>query len=107
MRTVYIADDGKEFDDRFECSHYEWVLNHPHLNDIKCYDEDGKLFEDIMSEDTYNYCQKVVVPTEECVRELSDLADYAGYCSYSDITESGVWMFEENGTNGHFVKVGA
>ena len=24
MRTVYIADDGKEFDNEFECEHYEW-----------------------------------------------------------------------------------
>ena len=106
MRTVYIADDGKEFDNEFECEHYEWMLNHPHLNDIKCYDKDGKLFEDIMADDTYEYCQMVVVPTDECAKELSDLADYTGYCYYEYITEAGTWVFEENGTDGKFVKVG-
>ena len=102
MRTVYIADDGKEFDDEFECEDYEWLQNHPHLNDVKCYDKAGNLFDDIMAEDTYYYCQKIIVPTDECAKELSDLADHTGYCYYSHITESGIWEFEENG----FVKVG-
>ena len=106
MRILYIADDGKEFDNEFECEHYEWLQNHPHLNDIKCYDKDGKLFEDIMADDTYNYCQKVVVPTDECAKELSDLADYTGYCYYSHIIEAGTWVFEEKGMDGKFVKVG-
>ena len=106
MRILYIADDGKEFDNEFECEHHEWILNHPHLNDIKCYDKDGKLFEDIMADDTYNYCQMVVVPTDECAKELSDLADYTGYCYYAHITEAGTWVFEEKGTDGKFVKVG-
>ena len=106
MRTIYIADDGKEFDNEFECEDYEWMLNHPHLNDIKCYDKDGNLFDDIMADDTYNYCQMIVVPTDECARELSDLADYTGYCYYAHITEAGTWIFKENGTDGRFVKVG-
>ena len=38
MRTVYIADDGKEFDNEFDCEHYEWILNHPNLKYIKIYD---------------------------------------------------------------------
>ena len=25
MRVLYIADDGKEFDNEFECEHYEWL----------------------------------------------------------------------------------
>ena len=106
MRTVYIADDGKEFDDEFDCENYEWLQNHPHLNDIKCYDKDGKLFEDIMADDTYNYCQMVVVPTDECAKELSDLADYTGFCYYSHIEGAGTYVYEEKGTDGRFVKVG-
>lgn len=106
MRTIYIADDGKEFDDQFKCEHYEWMLKHAHLNDIKCYDKDGNKLEDIMEDDTYNYCQKITVPTDEAVQELKDLADYTGYCYYSQITEAGTWIFKENeyGTDGRFVK---
>ena len=106
MRVVYIADDGKEFDDEWDCEHYEWLQKHPHLKEIKCYYKSGKLCEDIMADETYNYCDKVVVPTDECAKELCDLANYAGYCYYSHITEKGTWVFEENGSDGRFVKVG-
>ena len=27
MRTIYIADDGKEFDNEFECKHYILTKN--------------------------------------------------------------------------------
>lgn len=27
MRTVYIADDGKEFDNELDCKEYEYGLN--------------------------------------------------------------------------------
>lgn len=106
MRTIYIADDGKEFDDQYKCEHYEWMLNHTHLNDIKCYDKDNNELKDIMEEDTYNYCHKIIVPTNEAAKELNDLANYTGYCYYSHITETGTWIYEEkeNGTDGRFVK---
>lgn len=105
MKTIYIADDGKEFANKFECEHYEWILNHPHLKNIKCYDKNDNEFEDIMAEDTYNYCHKIIVPTDEVAKELNDLAKYTGYCYYSHITEAGTWIYEENGTDGRFVKV--
>ena len=79
MRTIYIADDNKEFDDEFECERHEWLLKHPHLKDIKCYGKDGNLFTDIMDDDTYNYSVKIIVPTEECVKELHDVAEYTGF----------------------------
>lgn len=104
MRVVYIADDGKEFDEQFACEHYEWLMNHPNLKYVKCYDKDGNEFEDIMSDETYNYSEKIVVPTDFAARELQDLAKYTGYCYYSHITESGVWVFKEEGIDGKYVK---
>lgn len=105
MKTIYIADDGKNFDDKFECKRYEWMLYHTHLKDIKCYDKDGNELKDMMKDDTYNYCQKIIIPTSEAVKELKDLADYTGYCDYLQITEAGTWIFKENGTDGRFVRV--
>lgn len=106
MRTIYIADDNKEFDDEFECERYEWLLKHPHLKDIKCYDKEGNLFTDIMDDDTYNYSVKIVVPTEECVKELHDVAEYTGFIYYYHITEPGTWVFkqDDNRADGRFVK---
>ena len=70
MRVVYIADDGKEFDNEFDCEHYEWMLNHPNLKYIKIYDNrTGELFDDIMTDDAYNYGDKVVIPTEFALKD--------------------------------------
>ena len=97
MRTVYIADDGKEFDDEFECEHHEWMLNHPNLKYIKIYDNrTGELFDDIMTDDAYNYGDRVVVPTEFALKDLHDWASYSGYCYFNQITEVGTWVFNEN-----------
>ena len=98
MRVIYIADDGKEFDNEFECEHYEWILNHPNLKDIKIYDKrTGELFDDIMSnDDAYQYGDKVVIPTELALKEFHDWAEYGGYCDAYQITETGTWLFNED-----------
>lgn len=82
-------------------------MNHPHLKNIKCYDKDDNILKDIMEEDTYNYCNKIIVPTNEAVKELHDLAHYTGYCYYSHITGTGTWIYKENesGIDGKFVKI--
>ena len=96
MRIVYIADDGKEFDDEFECEHHEWMLNHQNLKYIKIYDNrTGELFDDIMTDDAYNYGDKVIVPTESALKDLYDWATYSGYCYFHQITEVGTWIFNE------------
>lgn len=35
MKTIYIADDGKEFDNYRECDKYEYLLNRPQLKTIE------------------------------------------------------------------------
>ena len=99
MRIVYIADDGKEFNDEFECEHYEWLQNHPHLKQIKCYDKNGKQLEDIMSD------EKIIVPTDECVKELVELVEYTGFCDYAYITEPGIWSYVDSDFNERFVQI--
>ena len=97
MRIVYIADDGKEFDNEFECEHYEWILNHPNMKYIKIYDNrTGELFDDIMTDDAYNYGDKVVVPTESALKDLNAWASCSGYCYFHQITGVGTWLFNED-----------
>lgn len=93
MRIVYIADDGKEFDDEYDCDFYEWKLNHPYLKDINLYDKDNKKLDDIFSETTYSETEKVVVLNENAIKDLHDLSIYTGFCLYEDITECGEWIF--------------
>ena len=96
MRTLYIADDGKEFDNEFDCEHHEWMLNHPNLKYIKIYDSrTGELFDDIMTDDAYNYGDKIVVPTEFALNDLQDWASCSGYCYFNQITDVGTWIFNE------------
>ena len=102
MRVIYIADDGKEFDEEFDCMDYEWRLNHPFLKDILLYDEHNEKLNDILSQNTYNRTEKVIVPSEESLNEIRELASYAGFCAYDDIVECGEWVF--NCEKGTFVK---
>ena len=96
MKVIYIADDGKEFDNAWDCEDYEWQLNHKHLNDVHCYDKDGNELKDIFSEDTYCKVMTIIVPTYEAAKDMQDLARYTCYCFYDHITESGVWVFDED-----------
>lgn len=94
MKVIYIADDGKEFDNEYDCENYEWELNHTHLNEIRFYDKDGNKLNDAYSEDTYINAEIIVVSNENAIKELQEFAIYTGYCCYEDITECGEWHFD-------------
>lgn len=94
MKTVYIADDGKQFDDEYECEQHEFKLKYPHLQTIEVYNQEGEKMTDLLDDDTYNDCNRIVIHSED---ELSDLllaADHLGFYSYNDITEIGEWVFD-------------
>lgn len=94
MKIIYIADDGKEFNNEFDCEDYEWKLAHTHLNEICFYDKDGNKLCDAYSEDTYNNAERIVVQNENAVKELQEFARYTGYDCYEDIVECGEWHFD-------------
>lgn len=94
MRTVYIADDGKQFEDEYECEHHEFELKHPHLQTIEAYNKDGEKMTDLLDEDTYNNCEKIILHSEEELSDLQYAADYFGFYSYCDIDEVGEWIFD-------------
>ena len=97
MTILYVADDGKQFDNEDDCLHYEWTnLKHPSLKDVKMYDGNGKLLEDIFSEDTYGCCMEIIVPTDKAAEDMKALAKYTGHCYYAHITESGVWKYNDD-----------
>ena len=60
MRTVYIADDGTEFDSEKECRAYERRLDnllYELQNGIHAYDEDGDVIEFDVDDLEYNFEQ--------------------------------------------------
>lgn len=103
MKIIYIADDGKEFNDEIACAYYEWILKHPALREVKVYNKDNEELFDLLEQNTYEYAQKIIVPTDVAARQLQDLADFTGYCYYEQIVEKGIWEFKQDVES--FVKV--
>ena len=104
MRIVYVADDGTPFGDEWSCTNYEWRQNHPHIAEVLLYGKRNKrIKEDIFSEDVYNTVEKIVIETEEILKDFRALVDETGFCCYEDITEVGTWKFNDEKQT--FVKV--
>lgn len=103
MTVIYIADDGTQFNNEWDCEAYEWKLNHPHIKDILIFDKNGNKFEDNLSEDAYNYSTKIVISNEDTLRTIQDIASYTGYCAYESIDSIGEWTYDDK--KDAFVKV--
>lgn len=110
MRVVYIANDGKEFDDEIDCLTYEEYSSYDKLYDIEIFDADGYnlyIEKNDWGEYAYNNSQTVVVHNEEELKELHRLADYTGWGEWEKITSPGIWEFTKfDYLNSEFVKVG-
>lgn len=96
MKTVYITDDGKQFEDEYECKNHEFCISHPHLKTIELYDRHGKKLTNPLDEDTYFNFTKIVVHSREELMDLYDAADYAGFSGYYDIKDVGTWIFDKD-----------
>lgn len=93
MKVIYVADDGKQFDDEDECLDYEWILKHPHIKDVHFYDAGRKELVDIFAFDTYMNVETIIVDSNKAIKDLCALADYTGYYVYKMINEKGTWTW--------------
>ena len=96
MKIIYVADDGKKFDNGFDCEMYEWKLDHPSLQDVRCYNKNNEKLNDIFAENTYYDVDKIIIPNDNVAKELQALGRYMGFSLYEFITESGEWVYDEN-----------
>ncbi len=96
MKTLYIADDGKQFEDEYECRKYEFCISHPHLKTIELYDIHGKKLTDPLDDETYFNFTKIIIHSEEELTDLYEAADYAGFSGYYDIKDVGTWIFDKD-----------
>ena len=104
MQVIYRSDDGKEFNNEWDCEDYEWRLQHPSLSNVVCYDVDFNVLENLFSEDTYVNATMITVYTDEAAKDLGELGEYCGFCDYKDIVSRGIWKWDESSLNGKFVK---
>lgn len=96
MTVMYVAFDGKQFDDEWDCRDYEWRCAHEKfLDKIEFYDADGIRVFDYFSGNAYNSVVEVVVKDKDLIPELLELVDYTGFCNYADITSEGVWVWDD------------
>lgn len=102
MRILYIADDGTEFDNEFDCEHYEEIKRHNKINDVEVYDADDNrvLFDSVYNDAFYNNAEKIIIHTEEEVEDILWLAEYTGWCEFEQLTSVGTWVRRQEGWNG-------
>ena len=89
--TIYKSIDGHEFDYESECLEYEMKLLLTNTK-LRVYKGNRRLT-DLLSDDTYNYCTKVVVPDRDALYDLNMIKDYNGY--YDGIDSVGTWKYND------------
>lgn len=94
MRVIYISNDGKEFNDEFECEQHEWIISNPDIENIHIYDKDGNELVDLFSENTYDKSHRIEVPNESALDALHKLADYTGFHLYKTIDDCGDYVYD-------------
>jgi TATA-box binding protein (TBP) (component of TFIID and TFIIIB) len=105
MRILYVADDGKQFDNEYDCLDYEFGLRiKDSVKHITIFNEDGEVVcTPIASEDTYDNAEKIVVTSMTGVNILHQISDYTGFSAYESIDSPGIWLYNKN--NFHFKKI--
>lgn len=96
MKTLYIADDGKQFENEYECINYEFCISHPHLKTIELYNGNNEKLTDPLDDDTYFSFTKIIIHSEEELIDLYCAADYTGFTGYYDIKSVGTWIFDQD-----------
>ena len=100
---IYRADDGTDFEDEWDCKHYEWQQDCKHAE----YTLLGDHFQILPTDkiDSYNYACFIFVPTQASAFALNahwdiDIidADCPGFLPWrGDLTiELGLWVWDED-----------
>jgi hypothetical protein len=112
MRVIYIADDGKEFDNEYNCKDYEWKLNREGMDEgLHMYDINGDELTDYLEASTYNQVMTITIDDEDALQYIKDVSKYTGFCEYDSIDKCGMWVYEDNDPEynyfgGHFKYLG-
>lgn len=96
--TIYLANDGKVFNDEFECRDYEMKVKYPQMDNIEIFDENGRKLENLLLDSTYNNSHTVVIHNEVELEAFKAAVYYCGWCEWQTINDVGVWV--DNGKYG-------
>ena len=104
MRILYIAEDGKQFDDELSCRLYEEDMTvlvgetKKLLSEIKLFDKYGRKIDksDFLSEELYETIEALSIPSDKHAEALRRVGEVTGYLCYKDITSGGYWEFKQD-----------
>jgi hypothetical protein len=106
MRVIYVADDGKEFDNEYDCERYEDLQHYPSQFTIDFYDDKDRLYhlqpslDDKGFDEIYQKAEKVIIHNQSEFEALAHLTNIYGWCEFDDITGPGTWVRKSE--LGHF-----
>jgi hypothetical protein len=108
-RTIYIADDEKEFKDESECYFYDWRLKAKKVQDkLKIYDYNFSPM-DIEKKPDSGEIAYIRADTDEAVIFINKWFEEEGY--YAHINDTGFWYHDDSDnwldlekTTEHFVQ---
>ncbi len=96
MKTLYIADDGTEFDNKTQCQDYEWNLQFQGKDEvISGLDKKGKKIK--FSDRNDDFCERVMVvklDTKEAVDCFKERSGNEGF-SCDGITKPSIYIWGE------------
>ena len=102
-KTIYIAFDGKEFEDEYDCREYELNTKLKDIgDDLLLYDKNGKKIEKIDNQLLAESIDYIVVKSEKAYEYFVEQMDYFGLnypdyynspiCSYYDDYDENEWI---------------
>lgn len=101
MKKIYIADDGKQFEDEEKCESYEYYeLKIPLVKNIEFLDEDNNALsfekgkED--EEEFFMNVEKIIIHSKEELRQFHIYAVDCGFISWQSIDAPGKWEWDNN-----------
>lgn len=98
MRVLYIADDGTEFTNEYDCEMYEDLKHYPSQFTIDFYDAKGRLYRmqpnlnEKEFDEIYQKAEKVIIHNQSEFEALVYLTNIGGWCEFDDITGPGTWV---------------
>lgn len=99
MKEIYIADDGRQFEDKEKCENYEYYeLKIPLIKNIEFLDEDNKKLsfkeEAKDEEEFFMNVEKIIIHSKEELNQFRIYARDCGFVSWQNIDAVGEWVWD-------------
>ena len=101
--TKYIADDGTEFDDRFECDEYE-NRNNPEINNVRFFNSNGSEVKFSSNDNFFTDINKIIINDGNQYQAFKKVTNFYGW-HFDEINQPGTWMWVDELKLDRFIRV--